>query len=284
MVTYLVAKLARETVTVILSGVGGDELFGGYRRYLNVPLARHMRWVPRIVRKGFLEPALNQLPVDRNSRFLNLTRLARAYVGSADLPIAEQYGQYTLLLDDAFTRELAPRAAPVPDYYSRLFDECDSDELLDKMMYFDLKMSLPEQLLMLTDKMTMAVSLEARVPLLDHRVVEFAAALPGRLKIKGLTLRHLQKQAFRGRLPGYVYEQRKKGFGAPVGAWLRKELRGLLDDLLADSYLRAQGLFDVGAVRQLVRDHYARRSDHTDQLLALIMFQLWFRSYRLSVT
>lgn len=281
-VTYLVAKLARETVTVILSGVGGDELFGGYRRYLNVSLARHMQWVPRVVRNHVLMPVLSRLPVDRNSRFFNVIRLARAYLASVDLPIAEQYGQYTLLLDDAFAQELAPRAAAVPDYYSSLFGECESEELLDRMMYFDLKMSLPEQLLMLTDKMTMAVSLEARVPLLDHRVVEFAAALPAHLKVNGLTLRHLQKQTFRGRLPGYVYEQRKMGFGAPIGAWLRNELRELTEDLLGESHLRAQGLFDVGAVGRLVRDHYARRSDHTDQLLALIVFQLWFRSYGLS--
>jgi asparagine synthase (glutamine-hydrolysing) len=282
LVTYLVAKLARETVTVILSGVGGDELFGGYRRYLNVTLARYMRWVPGVVRTGLLEPLLSRLPVDRNSRMLNLTRLARAYLAAADLPVADQYGQYTLLFDHAFTRELAPRAAAVPDYYSRFFGECDSDELLDRMMYFDLKMSLPEQLLMLTDKMTMAVSLEARVPFLDHRVVEFAARLPARLKVNDMKLRYLQKQTFRGHLPGYVYEQRKKGFGAPVGVWLRHDLRGVVDDLLGEAHLRGQGLFNPGGVARLVRDHYSQRADYTDQLLALVVFQLWFRSYGLA--
>lgn len=282
LVTYLVAKLARETVTVILSGVGGDELFGGYRRYLNVPLARYTQLVPPALRKGLLEPLLNRLPVDRNSRFLNLSRLARAYLAAADLPVAEQYGRYTLLFDDGFARELAPRAAAVPDYYSRFFEECESNELLDKMMYFDLKMSLPEQLLMLTDKMTMAVSLEARVPFLDHRVVEFAARLPAHLKVKGMTLRHLQKQTFRGHLPDYVYEQRKKGFGAPVGVWLRNELRELVEDLLGEAYLKAQGIFNPRCVARLVRDHYGQQADYMDQLLALIVFQLWFRSYSLS--
>jgi len=282
LVTYLVAKLARETVTVILSGVGGDELFGGYRRYLNVALARYMQLVPRSVRTGLLEPLLSRLPVDRNSRLLNLTRLARAYLSAADLPVAEQYGRYTLLLDDAFARELAPRTAAAPDYYSRFFGECESDELLDRMMYFDLKMSLPEQLLMLTDKMTMAVSLEARVPFLDHRVVEFAARLPAHLKVKGTKLRHLQKQTFRGRLPDYVYAQRKKGFGAPVGVWLRNELRELVGDLLGEPYLAAQGIFNPRSVARLIHDHYAQRADYTDQLLALTVFQLWFRSYGLS--
>jgi asparagine synthase (glutamine-hydrolysing) len=282
LVTYLVAKLARESVAVILSGVGGDELFGGYRRYLNVTLARYMRLVPRPLRTGLIEPLLKRLPVDRNSRLLNLSRLARAYLAAADLPVAEQYGRYTLLFDAGFARELAPRAAAVPDYYSRIFAECDGDELLDRMMYFDLKMSLPEQLLMLTDKMTMAVSLEARVPYLDHRVVELAARLPASLKVKGLKLRYLQKQTFRGRLPEYVFEQRKKGFGAPVGVWLRNELRDLVQELLGERHLTAQGVFDADAVARLVRDHYAQRADYTDQLLALMVFQLWFRSYRLS--
>lgn len=282
LVTYLVAKLARESVAVILSGVGGDELFGGYRRYLNVTLARYTRFVPRPIRTGLLEPLLKRLPVDRNSRLLNLSRLARAYLAAADLPVSEQYGRYTLLFDAGFARELAPRAAAVPDYYSLIFGECDGDELLDRMMYFDLKMSLPEQLLMLTDKMTMAVSLEARVPYLDHRVVELAARLPASLKVKGMKLRYLQKQTFRGRLPEYVFEQRKKGFGAPVGVWLRGELRDLVQELLGERHLTAQGIFDAAAVARLVRDHYAQRADYTDQLLALMVFQLWFRSYGLS--
>ena len=281
LVTYLVAKLARESVTVILSGVGGDELFGGYRRYLNVPLSRYMQRVPRHLR-GFVTGLVNRLPVDRNGRLLNLARLARAYLASAELPLAEQYRRYTLLFDDALVHELAPQAGELSDYYARLFGECDSEEVLDRMMYFDLKMSLPEQLLMLTDKMTMAVSLEARVPFLDHRVVEFAARLPTDLKVKGLRLRHLQKEAFRGRLPDYVYEQRKKGFGAPVGVWLRNELRPMVAELLNESHLKAQGIFDPRCVARLVNDHYNQRSDYTDQLLSLIVFQLWYQAYGLS--
>jgi asparagine synthase (glutamine-hydrolysing) len=282
LLTYLVAKLARESSTVILSGVGGDEIFGGYRRYLNVTLGNYLGAVPGVVRNYGMSPLLRLLPADRNGRLSNFVRLARSYLAAADLPVEEQYGRYTQIFDAGALSELARGAQAVPDYYARYSSECDSGELLDKLMYFDLKMSLPEQLLMLTDKMTMAVSLEGRVPLLDHRVVELAARLPSSLKVNGLKLRHLQKEAFRGRLPDYVYAQRKKGFGAPVGAWLREGFRPLMEEVLGESYLRSQGLFAPQAVSRLVRSHLDRSEDHTDQLWALTVFQLWYRSYGLS--
>ncbi len=280
--TYLVAKLARESSTVILSGVGGDELFGGYRRYLNVELGRYMGMVPRPLRTGVMQPLLNMLPADRNGRLSNLVRLSRSYLAAADLPVAEQYGQYTQIFDPELSARIATGAASVPDYYTSLSAECDSPELLDRLMYFDLKMSLPEQLLMLTDKMTMAVSLEGRVPLLDHRVVEFAARLPARLKVRGMKLRYLQREAFRNQLPDYVFAQKKKGFGAPVGSWLRTELSDLMQDLLGESTLKSQGVFAAAPVAKLIQEHRERRQDHTDQLWALAVFQLWFRQYGLS--
>ncbi len=280
--TYLVAKLARQSSTVILSGVGGDELFGGYRRYLNVALSRPLKFVPAWVRKGMVMPLLRQLPADRNGRIPNLVRLAKSYLTSADLPLEEQYGGYTQVLDRSLLRSLTTAQATTPDFYTEHFQGCDSTELLDKMMYFDLKTSLPEQLLLLTDKMTMAVSLEARVPLLDYRIVEFAARLPARLKVNGFKLRYLQKEAFRGRLPDYVYAQPKKGFGAPVGGWLRSELEPLLNDFLNPSYLKAQGIFAPGPVGELIQRHKSRQEDHTDALWALIVFQIWGRAYGLA--
>jgi asparagine synthase (glutamine-hydrolysing) len=280
--TYLVAKLARQSATVILSGVGGDELFGGYRRYLNVELGRYMSVVPRALRTGVIEPLLGMLPADRNGRLSNLVRLSRSYLAAADMPVADQYGKYTQIFDSDAVKALAAGAANVPDYYANLVAECDSPELLDRLMYFDLKMSLPEQLLMLTDKMTMGVSLEARVPLLDHRVVEFAARLPVRMKVRGMQLRYLQRAAFAGRLPDYVFAQKKKGFGAPVGSWLRGDLASLVHDLLGEQQLRSQGLFAATPIAKLIADHGERRQDYTDQLWALAVFQLWFREYGLA--
>ncbi|MEZ4745644.1 MAG: asparagine synthase (glutamine-hydrolyzing) [Calditrichia bacterium] len=279
LVTYLVSKLARETVTVILSGVGGDELFGGYRRYLNVQMNKYVKLMPVWFRRNVVKPMVNRLPVDRNSTVLNYFRLAKAYFNTADMALQQQYGEYTSVFKDDFRSQLALENRDVPDFYDQYFDGCDSDELLDKIMYFDLKTSLPEQLLMLSDKMTMTVSLEGRVPYLDYRVVEFAARIPSNLKLNGFKLRHIQKQIFRNKFPDYVFEQKKKGFGAPVGVWIREELRDMCYDLLGSSYIQKQGIFNPKIVQETLDDHFGMKEDYTDNLLALIAFQIWYEQY-----
>jgi asparagine synthase (glutamine-hydrolysing) len=279
LVTYLVSKLARETVTVILSGVGGDELFGGYRRYLNVQMNRYLGIIPLWVRRNILKRIANSLPVDRNNTLLNYFRLAKAYLNTADLALQQQYGVYTSVFQDDFRQQVAVENKEIPDFYDQYFSECDSSDLLDKIMYFDLKMSLPEQLLMLTDKMTMAVSLEGRVPFLDYRVVEFAAKIPSELKLKGFKLRHIQKKIFENRFPDYVFQQKKKGFGAPVGTWIRNELREMTHDMLSEEHIRKQGVFNPAIIQKTLEDHFQMKEDYTDNLLALIAFQIWYENY-----
>ena len=159
------------------------------------------------------------------------------------------------------------------------FELCDSDDPLDRILCYDLRTSLPERILMLTDKMSMACSIEARAPLLDHRVVEFAARLPVWMKVNGMRTRFIQREAFRGRLPGFSFRREKRGFGAPVGSWFRKELRGMLHDLTARSRLERQGLFDATLTARLMREHEERQEDHTDALLALFTFQLWYSQH-----
>ena len=132
---------------------------------------------------------------------------------------------------------------------------------------------------MLSDKMSMAVSLETRVPYLDHRLVEFAARLPNAARIRGMNLRVVQKEMLRGRIPDYVFKQKKKGFGAPMGAWIRGELREMAGDMLSPQRLRAQGLFDSEAVQRLMGEHNRMQADHTDTLLSLLAFQLWHQAY-----
>ena len=278
-VTYLVSKLARETVTVILSGVGGDELFGGYRRYLNIQINKYMRIIPVWLRRHVIQRSLNMVPVDRNNTVLNYVRLARAYFNTTSLMPQQQYGVYTSVFDDDFRNELTLENKDIPDFHEKYFMECDSSDLLDKIMYFDLKTSLPEQLLMLTDKMSMATSLEARVPFLDHNMVEFAAKIPSKLKINGFKLRYIQKKVFEERLPGFVFEQKKKGFGAPVGTWIRNELKEMVQDLLSEARIRRQGIFNNKIIQRVLDDHFKMKQDYTDNLLALVAFQIWHEEY-----
>lgn len=278
-VTYLVSRLARESVTVVLSGVGGDELFGGYRRYYTAALNQMWQRIPGSLRRGILNPVIEHLPADRNNRVLNYFRLAQGFARAAELPPELHYLDTLSVLPPNILS--APTATP--DLLEQAVQACDSGDTLDRMLFCDLKTSLPEQLLLLTDKMSMACSLEVRVPYLDHRVVEFAARIPNALKIKGRALRHIQKQTFETRLPDAVLNRRKRGFGAPIGAWLRHDLRPMIDDLLNEDSLRAQGVFDARTARQLIDDHMDLKRDGTDGILALLSFQIWARQFSVSL-
>jgi asparagine synthase (glutamine-hydrolysing) len=281
-VTYLVSKLARETVKVILSGVGGDEIYGGYRRYLGSRLAPYYSAIPEPVRH-LLRSAAGVLPVDRGSRIRNYFRLGRSFILSQGLPAFEQYDHAVRLMSDEALRALCPESTRSDGELlatrREIFESVAETDAMTQAMHLDLLTSLPESLLLLTDKMTMATSLEARVPFLDHELVEAAALIPASVKVKGTRLRDVQKASMRGRLPDEVLTRRKRGFGFPIGAWFRRDLRPLVGDLLSPAHLSRQGLFDAHAVTRLVVDHQEFRQDYSDALLALLTFQLWWQEW-----
>jgi asparagine synthase (glutamine-hydrolysing) len=277
LVTYLVSTLASQTVKVIISGVGGDEVFGGYRRYLGPRLGASYGRLPTGVRR-LLAQAANKVSVDRGSRLKNLARLGRTFVTGFDLPAYEQYDYAVQMLPDSEVSRLCPWL-PAGDGLlqerQRYFDAVVPDDPVTPLLHLDLKTSLVDSLLLLTDKMTMATSLEARVPFLDHELIETAARMPARLKVKGTSLRYVQKQAMRRHLPEEVFRRKKRGFGCPVGRWFRGELRELLRDMLAPDVLRNQGLFDSTAIGAMVEAHEHYREDRSETLLALLTFQIW---------
>ena len=282
LVTYLVSTLARQTVKVIISGVGGDEVFGGYRRYLGPRLAASYARVPAGVR-GWLAQASTKVGVDRGSRLKNLARLGRTFLTGSELPPYEQYDHAIRMqgVDDVL--RLAPglpQAGALMQERRRYFADASGADGITPLLNLDLNTSLADSLLLLTDKMTMATSLEARVPLLDHEVIELAARIPATLKIKGTRLRHIQKQAMRGHLPEEVFRRKKRGFGCPVGRWFRTELREMLRDMLAPDTLRREGLFDPAAVDAAIAAHDQHREDGSEVLLALLTFQIWHAQMR----
>ena len=277
--TYLVSEFARRDVTVILSGVGGDELFGGYRRYLGNHYQAYFDRLPGWARRA--ASALGErLPSDRHSPLLNLSRLAKGFLATAGMPFEARYLAYLQVFSlPEVARLLGPGGAESPDAITAAFGHAAGEDALNRMLAVDAETQLPDDLLLLTDKMSMATSLECRVPLLDHELVELAASIPEEVKIRGGRLKHVLKEAVSGLLPRDILERKKRGFGTPMGAWLKQDLAPLVRGLLSEPVVRSRGLFHFPAVRELIASHEANRVDGTDRLLALLNLEIWSRLY-----
>jgi asparagine synthase (glutamine-hydrolysing) len=287
MTTFLVSRLARESVTVILSGVGGDELFGGYRRYLGGSVQRWYRLLPGPIRRKLLPALFRWVPQDRTSPWKDYARYAAAFVKTADQDPAERYMSYVTLFSpqaqaDLLTADARSRLKEnenTAETLRQYFVRCEGADPVSHAIYVDLKTSLPDDLLALTDRMSMAASIECRAPLVDYELVELASRMPSHFKVRGLTLKYLLKKAVAPWVPREIIERKKRGFGAPVGGWLRKDLRPLMLELLSEEQVRRRGLFRWPAIQQLITAHEEQRNDYTDHLFALIALEFWCRAY-----
>jgi asparagine synthase (glutamine-hydrolysing) len=282
--TYLLSRFTRRSATVALSGDGGDELFAGYPTYQAHRLARAFELVPRWVRRRLVRPAVERLPVSLDNLSFDF-RLKRFVEGMDFAPVdrhAAWLGSFTpdeqrgLFTADALERMEAP-----PSYaaFHEMLSHAPSASELERMLYLDLKGYLGEGVLAKVDRASMACSLEVRVPLLDHRVVELAASLPMRLKLRRLTTKYVLKRALSGVLPHDVLVRPKKGFGVPLGRWFRGALAPLLRDACAPDVIRRAGLFRPDAVARLIAEHADGRRDHRKKLYTLLAFQLWASRY-----
>lgn len=279
--TYLVSEFARKDVTVILSGVGGDELFGGYRRYLGEFYGQMYRYIPSPLRQRIIGPIARRMPADRHSPLLNYSRLARAFLMSAELPFAERYRSYVGVYEDDQLEAVMTAPPPAPylalaEAFARLPSGLDA---VRSMFDVDLATQMPDDLLMLTDKMTMATSIECRVPLLDTKLVELAARMPSKYKIRGRELKYILKRALKGLLPQEILHRKKRGFGAPMGAWIKHELQGMTHNLLSTESVSRRGLLRPDVVARTIALHEANKEDHTDHILAMMNFEIWARLY-----
>jgi len=278
--TYLVSKFAREEVTVILSGVGGDELFGGYRRYWSENLARMYRKVPKTIRRSVLQPVSRMIPSDRNSRVLDYFRLAKGFMAGAELPPDERYERYVRVFNaDSLEKILDFAGNGSSETLHAAFEASCLSDPLSRLIEVDLRTQLPDDLLMLTDRMSMATSLECRVPLLDDQLVDLSMKMPSHLKVRGTSLKHGMKLALRGILPDDIINRKKRGFGAPIGGWFKRELADYLDLVLNEVTVRDRGIFDWAHLQQLKTSHRENREDYTDHLLAIVNFELWCQLY-----
>lgn len=275
--TFLVTRLARETVTVVLTGEGGDELFAGYPKYAVEPMARRLAHLPGPLRKLALDQVIDRLPfrfrklqvVGRSARFRDEgERLAAWFAGFAG-------EERERLLGPRLREHSGAGAAP----FRAALADSPARAPLDRMLDLDLRLWLTDDLLMKMDKMSMAASVEARVPLLDTALIEWAMRLPRRHKIRGLEGKVLLKRLARRLLPREVVDRPKVGFTVPLSPWFRGPLRPLLEDTLLSQASLGRGLLDPKTVRGLVEDHVQGRRDRGRELWTLLTLELWHQQW-----
>ncbi len=287
---YEVCRAASRDVTVLLSGVGGDELFAGYRKYAVTRLRSLYRKLPAWFRQGAIDPTLRSLPGLRGSRLQGMARLGRKFGRSASLPPTEAF-----LRDSVYTDEVEKdalivaewrRAGADSDPFARhreiLRQTADAD-FLDQMLAVDIGTFMLSLNLNYNDKMSMATSVEVRVPLLDLPLVDYAfQQLTPDLKLRGTsrpTTKYALRQALRGHVADEVLDQPKAGFGAPHDHWLTHDLREMVDDLLSVEQIRRRGLFDADEVRSRVDAQRAGRTDLAYPVWQLLTLELWMRTF-----
>jgi asparagine synthase (glutamine-hydrolysing) len=268
--TYLVSELAAEDVKVALSGEGGDELFGGYHTYVADLIAGRIAPLARLAR-----PLVERLPV--STRRVSVEYRAKRFVRAAHLPPLERHHGWKEIFSADARAELTGRVHgwdPV-DVLREPFSETAGAPLLARLQDVDARVYLVDDLLVKTDRASMAHSLEARVPYLDAVVAEFAHALPTELKVHGTGKKVLLRKAAEPLLPQQIVKGRKRGFSIPAAAWLRGELEPFARDVLAESTLRRQGYFEPKAVGAVLDGHVAGRADLSRQLWGLLALTLW---------
>ena len=279
--TYYVARETRRHVTVALNGDGGDESFAGYERYAAMQLAERYHRLPAPLRKLAIQPAIGLLPSSETSR--SRIRDAKRFIQAASLPKRERYLRWVSVFDpqakhdlysEGFLRETANvHASEILDPW---FAHANGSGIVDAALLTDIMTYLPNDLLVKVDIATMAVSLEARSPFLDHHVIEFAASLPEKFKLRGLTTKYLLKRVLKKLLPAENLDRRKMGFGVPIGHWFRGEMQAFLRETLLSQKSLGRGLFKPEVVKQLVELHTRGERDYAHQLWTLLMLELWF--------
>src|SRR6266513_1898266 len=280
--SYLVSKAARETLRVMLSGMGGDEVFAGYPRQLAMKIAGAFDPVPQLLRRPVMRALEYALPGGMPGRLTAPLRNAKKFARSAGLDFEERYlGYGTYFTDEAkqrlYSDELRDTRRGLDAYgaHHRYFKRVENAAPLNRLLYVDLKTFLPCLNLITTDKTSMAANLEVRVPFLNRHMIEFAARMPPELKLRGFKRKYILKRALENLLPHDVVWRKKAGFGAPIRSWLRGALRPLVAELLSDEVIRKRGLFRSEEVRRLIDRNLSGHEDLSLQVFLLLNLELW---------
>jgi asparagine synthase (glutamine-hydrolysing) len=274
---YLVSKLARQHVKVVLSGEGGDELFAGYPKYVVDWIAHYYHLLPGPMRDQIITPLIDCLPYSMRKLKMAARNLSQ--------PAPQRWMNWFGVFNGSLKENLLSTGtkASIEMDSSRVFrgwlEKNPQRDDLSAMLYLDTKIWLPDNLLMKGDKMTMAASLEARIPLLDYQLTEYAASIPSNVKTRLFKAKYLLKRAFADFLPEPVLTRKKMGFNVPTGIWFREGQRGLITRLLLSERMRDRGYFNDAFVARMVRDHLEGKTNYQAQLFALASLELWFRVF-----
>jgi asparagine synthase (glutamine-hydrolysing) len=282
--TYFVCELARREVVVVLSGEGGDEASAGYETHAAYKAARWFGRVPRWARRGLLAPLVNCLPVSHKK--LSLEFRLKRFLGGLDLPPHHAHLWWRIVLTEsqklqlytpAVLEQLTPEA---PErHFAEVFGRSGARDVLNRLLHIDASVFLPDDLMIKNDRMSMAHSLEARVPMTDPELTEFMSRVPARLKLPRLRKKHIMRRAMAGILPKSILNKKKVGLEMPYSRWLKDELKDVLLSRCAPDRLADVGLFRPEAVGQLIDEHLAGRRDHGRPLWSLLNYLLWHERY-----
>ncbi|HLL74621.1 MAG TPA: asparagine synthase (glutamine-hydrolyzing) [Pyrinomonadaceae bacterium] len=282
--TYYVSRETRRHVTVALNGDGGDECFAGYERYAAMKLASAYRKLPGFLREGFIRQAAELIPASEQRR--SRARSLKRFLSAASLPHVERYVRWVSAIDSGAKRELyteefrrETEGYDTEDFIAPWFAQANGSGVVDAALLADTMTYLPNDLLVKVDIASMAVSLEARSPFLDHHLIEFAASLPENLKLRGLTTKYILKRVLKQLLPEENLKRPKQGFGVPVGHWLRAGMQGFLRETLLSEKFARRNLFRPAEVGRMVELHARGERDYTGQLWTLLMLELWFQKF-----
>jgi asparagine synthase (glutamine-hydrolysing) len=284
--SYLVSQAARETLRVMLSGMGGDEVFAGYPRQMAMKIAGAFDPVPQLLRRPVMRAIEYALPGGLPGKLTAPLRNAKKFARSAALDFENRYlGYQTYFTDEAkqrlYTDNLRAETRELDAYvaHRRYFQRAKDAAPLNQLLYVDMKTFLPCLNLITTDKTSMAANLEVRVPFLNKEMIAFGARMPPSLKLKGLKRKYIFKRAAENLLPPDVVWRKKAGFGAPIRSWLRGPLKPMVNDLLSEETIKHRQLFRPEEVKHIIGANLSGREDYNLQVFQLLNLELWMRAF-----
>ncbi len=284
--SYLISEQARTTQKVMLSGMGGDEVFAGYPRQMAMKLAGITDFIPSSVRRPLMAVVENSLYGGLPGRLTAPVRNAKKFARSAAMDFEDRYlgfGTYftRAMKGSLYLGELKAASSEFDayQYHRKCFERCRGNSPLNRLLYVDFKTFMPALNLDTTDRTSMAANLEVRVPFLNKELVDLAARIPSSLKIKGIKRKYILKKAAEKVLPKEIIWRKKAGFSAPIRSWIRGPLQPMMNDLLSDERIARRGLFDHAAIRQLIDKTVSGREDRNLEIFQLLTLEIWMQKF-----